>query len=117
MRLSKAPLPLMCLLRQRRRYVLTSAFSFSLIHSTLLVVCFCSFAIYIFILFLFLFILSCLFTNCISVQYCYACHVVDEFPERDGKEWNLFSVIDDNSLVLITITTACSSLCIFEIQN
>ncbi|KAL4276056.1 hypothetical protein AHAS_Ahas20G0169000 [Arachis hypogaea] len=34
------------------------------------------------------------------VSYCYGCHVVDEFPERDGKEWNLFSVIDDNSLVL-----------------
>ncbi|XLS52154.1 hypothetical protein HN51_012831, partial [Arachis hypogaea] len=41
-----------------------------------------------------------------AAPYCYACHVVDEFPERDGKEWNLFSVIDDNSLVLITITTA-----------
>ncbi|RYR06673.1 hypothetical protein Ahy_B05g073978 isoform B [Arachis hypogaea] len=27
-----------------------------------------------------------------SLQYCYACHVFDKFPERDGKERNLFSV-------------------------
>ncbi|RYR06678.1 hypothetical protein Ahy_B05g073978 isoform C [Arachis hypogaea] len=26
-----------------------------------------------------------------SLQYCYACHVFDKFPERDGKERNLFS--------------------------
>ncbi|QHO34140.1 uncharacterized protein DS421_9g264400 [Arachis hypogaea] len=110
MRLSESPIPLMCLLRQRRQYVLTSAFSSSSIHLRLLVVCFCSVSISICILFLFLFILSCLFSNCISVQYCYACHVVDEFPERDGKDWNLFSVIDDDSLVLIIITTACPSL-------
>ncbi|QHO08626.1 uncharacterized protein DS421_14g474310 [Arachis hypogaea] len=24
--------------------------------------------------------------NIARIQYCYACHVVDEFPERDGKD-------------------------------